>query len=155
MTEQKTSSTWQNETGGRWSSSPARAAKCPWVSWPARLNGYYVEEANLLRLTLILLICLAIEIFLSSWWEMLSHCHRAHPWSSGPPVSLPEAKEAIHLLTILVIKPSGVSFSVTFAECHLRRPQVRWSLLVSLSPALCKLFQKDKSKHLVRVTSQV
>lgn len=47
---------------------------------------------------------------------MLSLCHRAHPWSSRPPVSLSEAKEAIHSLTILVIKPSGVSFSVLLLE---------------------------------------
>lgn len=63
-----------------------------------------------------LLICLAIEIFLSSWCEMLSLCQRAHPGSSRPAVSLSEAKEAMHSLTILVIKPSGVSFSVLLLE---------------------------------------
>lgn len=76
-----------------------------------------------------LLICLAIEIFLSNWWEMLSLCHRAHPWSSRPSASLSEAKEAIHSLTILGIKPSGVSFWVLLLESQEghKSGQLYWS----------------------------
>lgn len=137
--------------GGSW--SPVRSVRGLWVS---HLSGYYAEGAKPIPFILILLNCQATDIFLSGWWEMLSHYQRAHLRSSWPPVSLPGAKEAIYLLVGLVIKYPGVRFLSHVPKTSLKKPQVRRTLLISLPPALWKLLQttaNNSSKHPVRVTS--